>query len=723
MKNLFSKSGILIIFLFIFAHTEDIWHPCIGLNNRNILVPNGLAYKNHTLYVSIWGRGTYVSENEGQSWRCYSGDLPREAFITEFVVTESGIYAVIPMSDEIGRDGIFLTTNNAMSWDYLRQCRPDYFFIKDTNAYFLENDTLFMASGSMENWLVIAPLLPVKEIMAMDVVSKYIFAASSYGLYRFTPGDSVWQRLPIPDSVCNVIAAIDTNLFVGTKSGIFHSTNMGDSWELISIEADFTVLTPMENKLLAGARYVKFDTGGVFLYSSDGNAWSGKRIIPYKDEVRAIIIGDTNIFIGTSSDERTSDVYSYPKSLSDSTGKLIMGTSIMPGIDSVLAIANNGDEMLVSSSFLGVCYSNNRGYTWGKPNTAISNARISAFKTVGQTKIAVGSTGFYSSNDGGTNWSYTSVKGKKLVWLSVDGTVLYAVTLGDTPGGKLFRSLDNGLSWDSLPVDVCNMPITVMERAIFAYECGGNFLKSIDSGNTWTTIDCSKADLIGINAALAVGSKLILSTSESRDTTGGFVYKTGKLFQSSDYGNSWEEIEKPGEKLSSIGKFFDCGPYICAITASTGTYREFFISADTCKSWKTLNGIPRKTVFDCAVIADKLFIATEGGLFYQSLVGLVPVPVKDKDNNGEITNYKFTPSIHLKNGICRISYYSMDTRSPQIAVFNLSGKKLPLSFRWTRSPEGVNSISSVESLQNGIYVIKIDDRASGHYCTKVIMAR
>ncbi|HEX2960082.1 MAG TPA: T9SS type A sorting domain-containing protein [Chitinispirillaceae bacterium] len=109
-------------------------------------------------------------------------------------------------------------------------------------------------------------------------------------------------------------------------------------------------------------------------------------------------------------------------------------------------------------------------------------------------------------------------------------------------------------------------------------------------------------------------------------------------------------------------------------------------------------------------------------MFHQSLVDLVPVTV-EKNRNGIIKNLKFTPTVLLKNGRCIISYYGINAQPPHVAVFNLSGKKLPISFRWTRSNEGVNSISSVESLQNGIYAIKIDDGALRYYCTKVVIAR
>jgi hypothetical protein len=58
------------------------------------------------------------------------------------------------LADDRLKNGIYLTKNNALTWDFLRICNPDYFFIKDTTAYYLQSDTLYEASGTMKNWSV-----------------------------------------------------------------------------------------------------------------------------------------------------------------------------------------------------------------------------------------------------------------------------------------------------------------------------------------------------------------------------------------------------------------------------------------------------------------------------------------------------------------------------------------------------------------------------------------
>jgi hypothetical protein len=731
MINLFGKAGMFAVLFLIAGAMADTWHPCIGLNNNNTLVPQGLAFGNNALYVSIWFSGTYVTENDGKTFRYFTDGLPWNStfdgvVIRAFSVTPSGIFAVVGSADDFLDNGIYRSTNNGKSWDHLRNCRPDYFFTKDTTAYYWQKDTLYGASGAMKTWSVAAPVfptvMPIVDNIAMEVVADHMFTATACGLFRFTSGDTAWRKLPVPDSICNALALVNTDLFVGTKHGLFHSTNMGDSWEGISGQADFSVLTPMENRLLAGARYVPFDTGGVYVFDYNGTAWNGRRIITQRNgEVRAILVHDTSIYVGAGSRSPDySEVYSYSKSLSNVTGKWILSFDILPGTDTALALAADGGRLCVSTSQHGPFVSNDRGYTWGRPDKNIYGTRISAFKITGQNILAGGPSGGYISTDGGNTWEWSFLKGKQINWLSQDGTVLYAWVAGATRG-ELYRSLDNGSHWDSLPFPVCKMPLAVSDRGIFAYGCNDSLSKSTDSGKTWTTVSHPPAGQMRIAATLGAGSKLIVSASQTRDTTGG-IYTTGKLFQSSDYGATWKEIIKPGQTLSSIGKLFACGPFVCAMAASTGTYREFFVSADTCASWKAFDRFPGKAVFDCGLIGGELFVATDGGLFHRSLVGMLPVSVQHKTMLAQ-TNLKFAPAIILKNGMLRIRHDGMETDRPDIAVFNLSGKRLPISFRWTRSSGGTGGLSTAAPLHKGVYVLKILGGNNRQYSAKVLVAR
>jgi hypothetical protein len=156
--------------------------------------------------------------------------------------------------------------------------------------------------------------------------------------------------------------------------------------------------------------------------------------------------------------------------------------------------------------------------------------------------------------------------------------------------------------------------------------------------------------------------------------------------------------------------------------SATGTYREFFISADTCKSWKAFSNFPGKNIFDCCFSGEDLYVATESGLFRQSLIGLVPVSVH-KENDEVQEKLTFAPTISLKTGMCRIFYYGADEKLPRVATFNLAGKRLPIKFQWSRSTDGMICLSCRNSFQKGVYIIKINDSINRTCFAKLIVIK
>ena len=195
-----------------------------------------------------------------------------------------------------------------------------------------------------------------------------LFAGTSSGVFLSTDDGSSWNQAGLSSAYVDAFAVFidgagDTDLFAGTDHGVYISTNEGSAWEQVNNGVADTNVHCLAS---SGANLFAGTNSGLFVSTNLGESWA-ERFSGYSANVIAVYpngAGDTDIFIG----------YGYR-----STDNGNSWTLIYPGFSS-LGISPNraGDTLLLAGTDGGgVMYSTNYGTSWTQ--SSLTNANVYSF--------------------------------------------------------------------------------------------------------------------------------------------------------------------------------------------------------------------------------------------------------------------------------------------------------------------------------------------------------
>ncbi len=183
---------------------------------------------------------------------------------------------------------------------------------------------------------------------------------------------------------------------------------------------------------------------------------------------------------------------------------------------------------------LKISRTKNAGVTWSVVHTG-SSPDLNSIKFINKdTGIAVGVSGtILRTTDNGNTW-INSVSGTNQTLNSVfytDDTTAFVVGNNNT----ILKTTDGGIHWtqyvfpSSVTANDLNSVSFPAANAVYIVGAGGLFLKSIDMGNTWVTMNIS--------------GDMDLYSSSFLDANNGYVAgANGEIFRISDGGNSWVDV-------------------------------------------------------------------------------------------------------------------------------------------------------------------------------------
>ncbi len=282
-------------------------------------------------------------------------------------------------------------------------------------------------------------------------------------------------------------------------------------------------------------------------------------------------------------------------------------------------------------------------------------------------------TGVYRSSDAGHNWTQVLedvvILGESLLEAQDGSGTLYCGVSGFT---TLWRSIDHGLSWDTVVTveagspNICVIAIQPGSSTNFLIGTGGGFIhKSTDSGKTWREVHPESST--GMSDVPMIQYDPV---NPNRVWATLYFYKDRSVLKSEDAGETWEVTPAPSNGWAL--KVDHSNPnilYLGRFSALDTVGGTFFRSIDGGESWEDLglDSIVDVWQIDYDTTSGRLAMATSNGIFIgETRQGSVS---GDRDPGSG-----FEASVTVNFGL-KQAYLNAPAGS-EIEIFDVNGRKL-----------------------------------------------
>jgi photosystem II stability/assembly factor-like uncharacterized protein len=374
----------------------------LGMNIRSLAVKeNGSGGFN---VFAGTNQGVFISTDKGNSWNPADNGIMSAGVLNVYTLTVSGnnIYAGTEL-------GAYLSTDDGNDWTPINvRCTDTTYEVYNLAALKDKSSENHMYAGCRTTGLF---LLSGKD--------NLWYQDNDINLNAYYPS-IVW-----PISLC----AKDTQLFIGTNSGIYSSADGGPNW--IQLENYDYVLNIVcyDTLWLAGL------TGSVLYSTDNGSQWQKLGASFASSDVFAIAMNEKNVYAGTASNGM------YTAKILDTTWTEINNGLLNKHIYSLLLTPDgNGGTDLFAGTDYGVFMLKIGDTTWKAARTGFTGYGfyIRALKSYvtksGSTCLFAGTYGggVYVSKDFGASWLSVGIgfssNGLYVNDLLVVGDSLYAGT-------------------------------------------------------------------------------------------------------------------------------------------------------------------------------------------------------------------------------------------------------------------------------------------------------
>jgi len=583
--------------------------------------------------------------------------------------------------------------------------------VLENDIYCAGNGGVYISTDNAENWVSLG--LKDKSIWKICLASDYIFAISNSGCFRKDLADTAW--INVKQGRWQSIYAKDSTIFIGSEyEGVFRSTDLGLTWVEANNGIDNKdidqIFITSNNIVLASAAGTS--GSGVFRSTNNGDSW--ERIDPYQfawnfegiaeynsilyafdftnyakvykstdfgitwflpvnasspsDIIQTIYVDETGIYVG---------VYNY--GIFKSTNEGVSWANISSGLNNknVFAIIGNISN-LYCTTYDGVYKSSKSNLSWVKKSEGIYNIWISSL-AANNEQMFVGTYGSGLFKVENSSFKKISL-GPELMFiidLKVSNNQIYVLSSSWAPtlDAKFHYSYDNGNSWLLVNngFDTGGLQcIDVNNKYIYVGSWYGLFRMQIN-GNYWEKLTNGIPNNINISSIASSDSVVIVTngTSEIYRSTdygsswqsmyvqnlfsgtriysknqGEFYLGSGqvnKLFKSSDYGITWQNLNIPlfNSSIQSI--------YINKSELFVGLSDDgILISSDNGINWIASNvGLDSKNITSFVTFTNTNYVGTRFNGLYKRILDLTePIPNDTIQNNNEIT-FKWTSSMGI----------------------------------------------------------------------------
>lgn len=275
------------------SSNQGITWEIIGLADAGV---NSIVTLNGNIIIGTRDMGIHTSSDDGVTWintgySDWSAVKSVSAVNNNLIVGCDG-----QLGASVSRDnGSTFTEYHSLNQSYINTLvKKDNEIFAGTTPYLPNRGGVFHSSDLGATWNNIGIIN--KDILSLAVKDNYLFAGSIYdGVYRTTNNGSTWNQLNngLNSLWISALAFIDNNLYAGTNSGVYLSSDFGLNWNFIGMEYEWIKSFCVKDDVL----YTCVEDG---LYKLDPqNNWN-KIEIPDHSYFQFIYSFDDFLFVGAS---------------------------------------------------------------------------------------------------------------------------------------------------------------------------------------------------------------------------------------------------------------------------------------------------------------------------------------------------------------------------------------------------------------------------------------
>jgi hypothetical protein len=357
-------------------------------------------------------------------------------------------------------------------------------------------------------------------------------------------------------------------------------------------------------------------------------------------------------------------------------------------------------------------------------------------------------TVFYRSDDNGANWDSIGALGSYIYEMQNIGDTLFASSIWACteicpPKPSVFRSFAHGsASWDTIYTNVGGVYNLVAHNSILFISEGDGYKKSDDYGTTWARVEFEPSDqgrLFSIDGIL-YSSQLYKSLDNGNTWTSIrgdlptasvigiqanasflFAFTDDDVFRSSDDGRTWKSISAGLPSNLRIWNLGASDNYL----AAAGPLNVYF-SKNNGDNWVdisdglSLNGFG--SIFRILFVDNYLFAATDEGIWRYDLSTLVSIEDKNAKSMPDVfkleQNY---PNPFNPNTV--ISYGTSASAFVTLKVYDILGRELQVIVSEFQAANYYSVTVNATNLPSGIYFYQL--RVGNHFIEtkKMILAK
>ena len=649
--------------------------------------------------------GIYRTINNGASWD-YVGlsDCGAVACIGDTVFARE----IINVNNQ-SIEKLYRSIDNGNSWSLVYDNFFGWKIIIDSqmNLYTTTNSDVYLSKDGGYNWQKLNTPWGSTHILSFLIYKKNIFIGTDgMGVYQSSDEGNTWNGGGTTH--ISYLVGSNDNVFAAAGSdGLFRSSDLGKSWINISIENHTSVgsITEYNNSVLARVDSLLYPyPSHIFRTTDNGLTWnlvgdpgsSGPIFCNSNGYLFSYDLfgGNQNDFILRSSDYGAN--WMHP-SLRDNWVLTFLSTT--------------QEEFFIGTLGNSIFRTSDNGNSYVQVDNGITNTKIITAIQTTKGDIFVGTDGdgiFHSTDDGNSWYSVNNELGiNKHIYSIVvgnNGDLLAACNPDSINKGFVYRSTDNGESWQSL-LSVNSNIYTICadsSKNIFAGAYYGNFYRSTDDGNNWNLIT-TFPNTANLRALLIAPDGTIFAGT---DYPGG-------LWRSTNNGDNWEQLGFTDISVTSF--ILDKASNIWLGTFGNGIYE----STDMGATWiQTNSGLKDQKILSLGITSDGYLLAgtSSWGIFESNS----PVTsIEDKQEKSSLSfsllqNYPnpFNPTTKIQYSISKSSFVT-------IKVYDILGKVVATLVNEEKRPGNYSVVFHAASLSSGIYFYRL--QAGGFTETKKLI--